>query len=52
MAIGQELEEKASRLFIIEQQDIDDILEREIGLLVANVENKQGVPAILIGTIK
>ena len=52
LAIGQELEEKASRLFIIEQQDIDDILEREIGLLVANVENKQGVPAILIGTIK
>ena len=50
--IGQELEERESRLFAIEQQDIDDILEREIGKLVANVESKQGEAAIILGTIK
>lgn len=52
LAIGQELEERESRLFAIEQQDIDDILEREIGKLVANVESKQGEAAIILGTIK
>ena len=52
LAIGQELEEKDSRLFAIEQQDIDEILEREIGKLVANVESKQGEAAIILGTIK
>ena len=52
LAIGQELEEKDSRLFSIKQQDIDDILELEIGKLVANVENKQGEASIILGTIK
>jgi len=52
LAIGQELEEKNSRLFTIEQQDIDEILEREIGKLVANVESKQGEASIILATIK
>ena len=52
LAIGQELEERDSRLFALEQQDIDDILEREIGTLVANVETKQGEASIVLGTIR
>lgn len=52
LAIGQELEERDSRLFAIEQQDIDAILEREIGKLVAHVESKQGEASIVLGTIK
>ena len=52
LAIGQELGERESHLFAIEQQDIDDILEREIGKLVANVESKQGEAEIILGTIK
>ena len=52
LTIGQELEEKNSRLFIIEQQDIDEILEREIGKLVTNVESKQGEASIILATIK
>ena len=52
LAIGQELEERDSRLFAIEQQDIDEILEREIGKLVTHVESKQGEASIVLGTIK
>ncbi|MBP3227643.1 MAG: DEAD/DEAH box helicase family protein [Bacteroidaceae bacterium] len=52
LAIGQELNERESRLLAIEQQDIDDILEREIGKLVANVESKQGEASIVLGTIR
>ena len=52
LAIGRELEERDSRLFSIEQQDIDEILEREIGKLVANVESKQGEASIVLATIK
>ena len=50
IAIGAELEERT--LFDLAQNDIDGILEREIGKLVANVESKQGIPSILLGTIK
>ena len=52
LAIGQELEEKNLRLFTIEQQDIEEILEREFGKLVANVESKQGEASIILATIK
>jgi len=52
LAIGKELEERESRLFAIEQHDIDGILEREIGKLVASVESKQGEASIVLGTIK
>ena len=52
LAIGQELEEKKTRLFTIEQQDIDEILEREIGKLVTNVQSKQGEASIILATIK
>jgi superfamily II DNA/RNA helicase len=50
IAIGAELEER--KLFDLSQNDIDSILEREIGKLVTNVESKQGKPSILLGTIK
>lgn len=50
LAIGAELEER--KLFNLVQNDIDDILEREIGKLVANVESRQGTPTILLGTLK
>ena len=52
LSIGQELEDRESRLFAIEQQDIDEILEREIGKLVSHVESKQGESAVVLGTIK
>lgn len=52
LAIGQELEERDSRLFSIKQQDIDEILGQEIGKLVAHVESKQGEASIVLGTIK
>ena len=52
LAIGQEIKKRDSRLFTLEQQDIDEILEREIGKLVANVEKKQGEASIVLGTIK
>lgn len=50
--IGKELEEKNSSLFAIEQKDIEDVLEREIGKLVDKVKTKQGEPSIILGTIK
>lgn len=52
LAIGKELEEKDTRLFTLDQQDIDEILEREIGKLVAHVEGRQGEAAIVLSTIK
>lgn len=52
LVIGKELEERDSHLFIIGQHDIDEILEREIGKLVARVESKQGKAYIVLGTIK
>ena len=52
LAIGQELDERDSRLFAIEQQDIDALLESEIGRLVSHVESKQGKASIELGTIK
>ena len=50
LAIDEELNK--TTLFNLAQNDIDDILEREIGKLVANVENRQGTPSILLGTLK
>lgn len=52
LAIGQALEDKDSSLFAINQQDIDEILEREIGKLVSLVENRQGQASIELATIK
>ncbi len=52
LAIGQELKKRDSSIFAINQQDIDKILEKEIGKLVTHVENKQGKAYIVLGTIK
>ena len=50
LAIGKLLDE--ANLFALKQVDIDEILEREIGKLVAKVECMQGKPSILLGTLK
>ena len=52
LSIGKELEESDSRIFALGQQDIDEILEREIGKLVSRVESRQGEASIVLGTIK
>lgn len=52
LAIGRELDERDTSFFPIGQQDIDEIIEREIGKLVAQVESKQGEASIVLGTIK
>lgn len=52
LAIDKEFNDKNPQLFELGQQDIDDVIEREIGKLVANVETKQGKPEIELGTIK
>ncbi len=52
LAIKEELDNRNQSLFAIKLQDIDEILEREIAKLVAQVENKQGVASIVLGTIK
>ena len=52
LAIEHELEHRNQSLFAIKQQDIDEILEREIGKLVVQVESKQGIASIVLGTIK
>ena len=52
LAIKKELENRNQSLFAINQQDIDEILEREIAKLVARVEERQGVASIVLGTIK
>lgn len=52
LAIKKELENRNQSLFAINQQDIDEILEREIAKLVAQVEERQGVASIVLGTIK
>ena len=51
IAIGAEIEDR-NNMFPITQQEIDDILEREIGRLVANVQKRLGNPEIILGTIK
>ncbi len=51
IVIDEKLKEKDS-LFPLTQEDIANVLEREIGKLVANVEFKQGKGEILLGTIK
>ena len=52
LVIGNELKKKDPSLFAITQQDIDNLLHREIGKLIAHVQTKQGKPKILLGTIK
>ena len=49
--IDKKLKEK-SDLFPITQEDIENVLEKEIGKLVAVVESKQGEGVIMLGTIK
>lgn len=54
IAIGNilHLEEAQQSFFELTQEEIDDILEHEIGKLVAHVENRQGQATIVLGTIK
>lgn len=52
LAIGDELEAGDMKLFNLRQEDIDELLEREIGKLISGVEMKQGEASIILGTIK
>lgn len=49
--IGEELAAKESLLFNLEQSEIDEMLKKEISNLVKSVENNQGKPKVLLGTI-
>lgn len=52
IAIEKELYNERMNLFTLEQQDIDNVLEQEIGKIVTNVETKQGEASVILGTIK
>ncbi|MCI5777303.1 MAG: phospholipase D-like domain-containing protein [Bacteroidales bacterium] len=52
LAISREIEDQNTRLFAINQQDINEILNCEIGKLLAKVEYQQGKASIVLGTIK
>ena len=52
LLIDEELNNNQQNLFKLNQEDIDMVIEREIGKLVANVEKRQGEPMIELGTIK
>lgn len=52
IAIGKELNNSEGQLFQLTQQDIDAVIEREIGKLAAKVETRQGAAKIVLGTIK
>ncbi len=51
LAIDDEIKNKEAVLFALTPQDIEEILEREISKLVANVEKRQGEAKIIMGTI-
>lgn len=52
IALDNEINDSNPQLFEIGQQDIDAVIEREIGKLAANVESKQGKAAIQLGIVK
>ena len=52
LAIKLEMENREQSLFVLDIDDIVDILQRELGKLVGMVIAKQGEPQILLGTIK
>lgn len=52
LRIKAKIDERKMMLFQLTQEDIDELLEQEIGKLVAKVESRQGTPQILLGTIK
>ena len=52
VSIGKRIEDSEARLFPLGQKEIDEILEKEISKLVANVTKRQGEAVIVMGTIK
>lgn len=52
VSIGKRTEDSEARLFPLGQKEIDEILEKEISKLVANVTKRQGEAVIVMGTIK
>lgn len=50
LVIDEKLKER-DQIFPLTQEDIENVLEKEIGKLVAKVETKQGEGEILLGTI-
>ena len=52
IVLDNEINDRNPQLFEIDQQDIDAVIEREIGKLAANVELKQGKADIQLGLLK
>lgn len=52
LVLDNEINDPNPQLFEIGQQDIDAVIEREIGKLAANVELKQGKAVIQLGLVK
>ncbi len=52
IALNNEINDRNPQLFKIGQQDIDAVIEREIGKLAANVESRQGKAVIQLGLLK
>lgn len=52
LAIDALIQQRSQQLIPITQQDIDQLLESELSKLVKNVEQRQGKPSVLLGTIK
>lgn len=52
IALNKEIDNRKSSLYPIQQEEIDEILEQEIGKVLANITKKQGEAEILLGTIK
>lgn len=50
--IGKELNDDNPKLFSLTIDDIDAIIEREIGKLAKDVDMRQGTPAIMLGSMK
>ncbi len=52
LLIDEELNDRQQRIFALNQEDIDQVIDREIGKLVENVEKRQGEPTIELAVIK
>lgn len=50
--IGKELSDTNPNLFSLSMDDIDAVIEREIGKLTKDVDMRQGTPVIMLGTMK
>ena len=52
LAIDALIQQRSQQLIPITQEEIDQLLETELAKLVMNVEQRQGKPMVLLGTMK